>query len=86
MKMPMLIANRSLVSCVYNLTSGDSKVLIHSSLGNEDIVKSIKAQIGKDVVARNIVTYMSWQPYEGGLELHWLSKMDPAGYIPKFVK
>ena len=29
---------------------------------------------------------MSWQPYEGGLELNWLSKMDPAGAIPKIVK
>ena len=31
MKMPMMISNRSMISCIYNTRSGLKKVIIHSS-------------------------------------------------------
>ena len=88
LKMPSLIANRTLICCVYRYTElhNQRKVIITSSQGNEHIVKERKKEIGKDVVANNYITYMGWSPYESGLELHWLSKMDAAGSIPKVIK
>ena len=88
LKMPSLIANRSMICCTYRYTqlNDNRKVIITSSHGNDEIVKARKKEIGKDVVANNFITYMGWLPYEGGLELHWLSKMDAAGSIPKMIK
>jgi len=45
-----------------------------------------KPWIGKDVIANNLVTYMSATPYEGGYELNQVISMDIAGMIPAFIK
>ena len=29
---------------------------------------------------------MSWKPYDGGMYLEHIVKMDPAGMIPDFIK
>ena len=29
---------------------------------------------------------MAWKPYDGGMELTHIVKMDPAGSIPGFIK
>ena len=29
---------------------------------------------------------MSWKPYDGGIYLEHIVKMDPAGMIPDFIK
>ena len=33
----------------------------------------------------NIITYMDWKPYEGGIRLQHLIKMDPQGMIPTMM-
>lgn len=71
MRMPMMISNRSILTCFYeHLTSEGYRVVLHSSQGNEDLVESRRHHIGKDVVANNIITYMASKPYEGGMELN----------------
>ena len=87
MKMPMMITNRSIVSCFYEHQREDGwKVLLHSSQGNDHIVAANKSAIGKDVVADMVITYYAWRPYEGGLEIWHINKMNPAGSIPDFLK
>ena len=88
MKMPMMISNRSIVTCFYeheDATSG-FKIVVHSSQGNEDIVEKRRTEIGKDVVANNLVTYMAAKPYDGGYELNQVISLDIAGMIPGFIK
>ena len=87
MKMPMVISNRSTLTTFYSHTKEDgTEVLFHSSKGNEELVTANSAQIGSDVVTNNVLTYMAWKPYEGGMELTHIVKMDPNGMIPGFIK
>ena len=87
MKMPLVISNRSIVTCFYEAEKEDgTKIIMHSSRGNEEIAAANAAKIGKDVIGNNEITYMSWKPYEGGIELQNLTMMDPAGSIPDFLK
>ena len=87
MKMPLVISNRSIVTCFYEIEKEDgTKIIMHSSRGNEEIVAANAAKIGKDVVGNMAITYMSWKPYEGGIELQNIVMMDPAGSIPDFLK
>ena len=52
MKMPMLISNRSIITCIYRYTKEDgTNVLMHSSRGNEAIATARASSIGKDVMA-----------------------------------
>ena len=87
MKMPMMISNRSIITCFYEHELEDgTKLKFHSSQGNESAVEAQRAEIGKDVIGINEITWFSWKPYDGGLELKQIMKMDPAGMIPGFVK
>ena len=87
MKMPMMISNRSIITCFYELErEGGWKVLTHSSKGNEDITAGRAKEIGKNVVANNSIAYFQWRPYEGGMEIWSVNQMDPSGSIPDFIK
>ena len=87
MKMPVLISNRSIITCFYEGEREDGwRYLCHSSQGNDHIVQANRSAIGKDVVGNNMLTYFQWRPYDGGIEIWHASKMDPAGSIPDFVK
>ena len=87
MKMPMVISNRSIVTTFYEHTKEDgTKLIFHSSRGNEEIAAANADKIGKDVVGNNVITHMSFKPYEGGIELQQCVQMDPAGSIPSFIK
>ena len=88
MKMPMMISNRSIVTTFYEHEDADTgfKIVVHSSQGNEDIIMRRKNEIGKDVVARMVLTYMEARPCEGGYEMNQVISMDVAGMIPSFVK
>ena len=59
MKLPPLLANRSIITTFYKTVLDDgSYILINSSLGNEDLVMENKKNIGKNVVAKaNIQLY-----------------------------
>ena len=37
-------------------------------------------------MANNIIVYVSWKPYDGGIEIQQLLCMDPAGMIPGMIK
>ena len=83
----MLISNRSTLTTFYRHEKEDgTKVICHSSRGNDALVEANQALIDGDVVANNFITYMSWKPYDGGLELQHVVKIDPAGMIPDFIK
>ena len=87
MKMPMLISNRSTLTTFYRHTKEDgTKLVFHSSKGNESIIEANQDKIDGDVVTNNVLTWMSFKPYEGGMELRHIVKMDPAGMIPDFIK
>ena len=87
MKMPMMVSNRSNLTTFYRCQKKDgTKFLINSSQGNEARVAQHKGQIGKDVVINNELTYMAWKPYDGGMELTHIVKVDPCGSIPSFIK
>ena len=87
MKMPMMITNRSTLTTFYRQEKEDgTKLLFHSSKGNENLIAANADQIGSDVSTNNVLTYMAWKPYEGGMDLTHIVKMDPAGSIPDFIK
>lgn len=87
MNMPMMISNRSIVTCFYEHEDENGyRIVQHSSQGNDDILAAKRKEIGKDVVARMILTYMAAKPIEGGFELNQMVAMDIAGMIPGFVK
>ena len=37
-------------------------------------------------MTNNVITWMGFKAYEGGMELSHIVKMDPAGMIPGFIK
>jgi len=87
MKMPLMISNRSIVTCFYDHETEDGwKMKFHSSQGNEHIVEANAASIGKDVVASNIIVYFQWRPYEGGMEIWHVQRMNPNGSLPDMFK
>ena len=87
MKMPLVISNRSLVTTFYRCESADGhNIIMNSSQGNESFVEARRDQIGRDVLATQHIGYISYKPYEGGIELRNLQCMDPAGLIPDFIK
>ena len=78
MKMPMMISNRSTLTIFYRYEKEDgTKVVLHSSRGNEQLIEANSSLIGSDVMNNNIITFMSYKPYEGGIELAHIIKMDP---------
>ena len=86
-KMPMVISNRSTVTCFYEAEKEDgTKIVMSSSQGNESITTDNAAKIGKDVVANSVISYTSYKPYDGGIELQQLVENDPCGSIPAFMK
>ena len=85
--MPVMISNRSTLTTFYETTKSDGfEVLFHSSQGNEALIEANQAQIGSDVVTNNVLTWMEFKPYDGGIELKHIVKMDPNGMIPGFIK
>ena len=70
MKMPMVISNRSILTCYYEAQKEDgTRILMNSSRGNEEIQAANASKIGKDVVASIGINYVSWKAYNGGIEL-----------------
>ena len=87
MKMPMIISNRATLTTFYRHTREDgTEVLLHSSQGNEALIEQNSSEIGWDVVTNNVITYMAWKPFDGGFDITHISKLDPNGMIPDFIK
>merc|ERR1712113_276671 len=87
MKMPMVISNRSIVTCYYEDQKEDgTRILLNSSRGNEQIQAANADKIGKDVVASIGINYLSTKAYDGGIELIQINHSDPNGSIPGFMK
>ena len=86
--MPMMITNRSLITCFYEHTDPETgfRIFAHSSQGCEAIIESQRAEIGKNKVASFIVNYTASRPCEGGMEIQMVLAMDIAGNIPGFIK
>ena len=87
MKMPMVISNRSIVTCYYEAQKDDgTRIIMNSSRGNEEIQAANADKIGKDVVANITLNYVSMKAYDGGIELCQINQSDPNGSIPGFIK
>ena len=88
MKMPMLISNRSILTTFYHQVneSENTEIVVHSSQGNEFMVRDEKHNIGKDVIANMIITFTKGVFYETGTELTQVLSLDVAGKIPDFIK
>ena len=87
MSMPMILANRSLIIAIYHAETSDGfKAIFTSSQGNEAQTEACAEKIGSDVVGNNIVNFLAYKPFDGGIELKNVMAMDPAGMIPGFVK
>ena len=86
--MPMMITNRSLITCFYEHEDAETgfRIFCHSSQGCEAIIEQQRAEIGKNQLATFIVNYTAGRPYEGGMEIQMVISMDIAGSIPSFVK
>ena len=59
---------------------------MYSSKGCEHLVAPNAKLIGKNVVARNIILYESYQPFEGGMDITCITCVDPSGSLPQFMK
>ena len=87
LKMPMVISNRSIVTCYYEAQKEDgTRIIMNSSRGNEEIQAANADKIGKDVVANITLNYVSMKAYDGGIELCQINQSDPNGSIPGFMK
>merc|ERR1712110_508043 len=87
MKMPWPISDRSTVTVIAKHEKADgTKVLVHSSKGNDHICEANAKTIGKDVISNNMVTYMEYKAFEGGFDLRQVVKVDAAGSIPGWIK
>ena len=87
MKMPMMITNRSTLTTFYRHTKEDgTEIIFHSSQGNEILNKVYAGLIDGDVLTTNYLTYMGWKPFDGGIDLMHIVKIDANGWIPDFVK
>ena len=87
MTMPMIMSNRSLIACIYQADMADGwKAVFTSSQGNEAQTAAHAEAIGSDVIANNIINFVAYKPYDGGMELKSVLAMDPAGSIPGFIK
>ena len=86
-EMPMFVSNRSVVSCQYKGETADGFTYrIGSSQGNEAIIEAQADLIGDNVVANQIMSFLAFKPYDGGVELKSVAGTDLAGMIPDMVK
>ena len=86
-QMPMFITNRSNLLTFYKFRKEDgTQIIIHSSQGNEALIKAYADQINGDVVVNNALSYTACKPYKKGIELSKISKVDINGMIPDFIK
>ena len=87
MKLPPLLANRSIITTFYKTVLDDgSYILINSSLGNEDLVLENKKNIGKNVVAKANITFTKGTFYDWGCEIVQVISVNVMGSIPNFAQ
>ena len=78
MAMPMMISNRSIISCFYTGETSDGyQALFHSSAGNEEQTEGHAEQIGSDVIAINHLTFTCYKADETGMDLRQIICIDP---------
>ena len=61
--LPALISNRFMISCLYHVQreNGDY-ITLQSSRGNEHYYEKYRAQVGKDVIANHVISFMKMSP------------------------
>ena len=70
MAMPMVLSNRSIITCHYSEETSDGfQAIFHSSLGYEEETEDSDDEIVSEVVAMNHLTITCYRPYDGGMEL-----------------
>ena len=85
---PMMVSTRNIINTAYKIEKeGGEVILMQSSQGNEEITAGRSDQIGSwDVIANMILSYWSFKPMEGGLQITMIQSFDPCGMIPGFLK
>ena len=82
-----VVSNRSTLTTYYWSPQEDgTEKIFHSSRGNENLVSEHAESIGRNVVSNMVLSYFSYKPYEGGIELTHILKYDPSGTIPEYMK
>lgn len=89
MSMNWPMDNRSILTCSYCIPFEDgSFTFIASSRGNDEIKDKYKTQIGKDVVANNIINYWHIVPFNDGqgMSVTQVSSMHIGGKMNDKIK
>ena len=82
-----VVSNRSTLTTYYWCPQEDgTDIIFHSSRGNENLVEAHASSIGNNVVSNMVLSYFSYKPYEGGIEITHILKYDPCGTIPEYMK
>jgi hypothetical protein len=74
------------VTYYFDRNDDGSLVSMGSSRGNEEYPEVYKEEVGNDVIANAVLIYLKGVPCEDGYELTQIVSMDPAGWIPWFMK
>ena len=59
---------------------------METSRGNEDMEKALKKRIGRDVIAKDVLTFAQFKPYDGGMEFNQVLVIDVGGWLPNWTK
>ena len=87
MNMPAVIYNRSMFVTYYSKKHDDGSVMVlMSSRGNEKFPEVYAEEVGSDVIGNAILVSLRAIPCEGGYDLTQVISLDPAGWIPWFIK
>ena len=76
---PVLGARCNLTTFYRRDKADGTKVLFHSSQGNEGLRASCAHLHNNDTFMNNRLTYMAWKPYNGGMEITHIVKVNPGG-------
>lgn len=85
-KPPFPLSKRSTIAVQYMRNDDESFNAMISSKGTEALVKENAKLIGKNVLARTIINFERYIPFEGGYDIVTVVCTDPAGSIPDFLK
>ena len=89
MRMPLFISTRYLFTTFY-YTDEDKETgwrsFIDSSDGNDAFIAEHKSEIGKDTAGYMHFNLAQSRPYDGGMQLRLVAKLDFGGYLPGIVK
>ena len=80
------ISNRQSIETSYTHEEDGWKYSWQSSVGNEFLEEQEKENFGEDVTWKSYINLIGLKPYEGGVKIRQVNKVDVNGNVPTFVK